>query len=436
MRKILVLGAGKSATSLIHYLIKEATALNAHLIIVDQDVENTRKKTGNSASASVHNFDIQDAEKRGNAIAEADLVLSLLPAALHLLVAKDCIIHKKSLLTPSYLSPEIQTLKKEIDRAGILLMGEMGLDPGIDHMSAMKALGHIREKGGKITSFQSFCGALVAPESDDNPWHYKISWSPGSLITSGKEGAAYRKNGEIRTLPYKTLFGSYKTLAVPGMGKLAYYPNRDSLRYAKLYGLEEIPSLLRATFRHPDFCEGWQTLVSLGLTDSTKVFNTDRLTYKEWLLTALSHSHLAKEKVKEIQDSSQLLHKQLAFLGLLSDQFINKGTQSAGALLFDLVSEKLALKAEDKDLIVLLHRITYKSNNEEPHTFQSLLKVKGDNSMDTAISKTVGLPLGILAKLLLTGKIKLTGLHIPTLPEIYLPVLNELKREGIRFVDY
>lgn len=433
MKNILILGAGKSATALIRYLIKEAKKLDAYLTIVDQDPASARKKTGTTQRAAVRSFNIKDPEKRKEYISRADLVISLLPSALHALVARDCITFKKTLLTPSYISPEIQHLKKDIEKAGILLMGEMGLDPGIDHMSAMSAIEEIRKKAGYITSFESFCGALVAPESDDNPWHYKISWSPASLITSGKDGAAYREGGKIQTIPYETLFGSYKTIAIPGMDRLAYYPNRNSERYARLYGLDEVPSILRATLRHPDFCEGWQMIVSLGLTDTTQKFKTDHLTYRKWLDTAVRQSRISGNTSSKIYDDSRFIRQQFAFLGLLDDRLINKGIQTSGDLLLELLSEKFTLRPEDKDMVIMLHRISYTGKRGEEQILKSLLKVKGENNTETAIAKTVGLPLGILAKLLLTGKIRLTGLHIPTHPLVYLPVLKELEQEGICF---
>src|SRR5699024_9807306 len=336
--------------------------------------------------------------------------------------------------TPSYLSPEISALAADIKKANILFMGEMGLDPGIDHMTAMKAIHRIRKNGGAIIGFESLCGALVAPESDDNPWHYKISWSPGSLITAGKQGASYRKNRQRQTIPYEKLFGSYKLVDIPQLGQLAYYPNRDSERYAGLYQLEDVPFILRATLRHPDFCKGWQTIVNLGLTDTSKVIDTRNLTYKDWSVSLIEKSGTAEEK-REIFDRDSLLHQQFYFLNLLNKQIISSGKKTAGALLLDLLSQKLSPGPEDKDMIVMLHRITFRKNNTVK-TQNSLLITKGENNTETAIAKTVGLPLGILAKFLLNKKIHLTGLHIPTLPAIYLPVLEELEREGLRIIEY
>lgn len=434
-KKILLLGAGKSATTLIKYLSRESKKEKWQITLVDQDVKSARKKAGNNPRITVLSFDIQNDETtRKQQVAQANLVISLLPASLHLLVAQDCIYYRKHLLTASYLSPEVLNLEPDVKKAGVLFMGEMGLDPGIDHMSAMKAVQQIKEKGGMISAFESFCGALPAPQSDDNPWHYKISWSPRSLITAGKDGASYREKGHIKNIPYERLFSSYRMIDIPDLGSLAYYPNRDSERYAKLYRLNEVPTVLRATLRHPDFCTGWQTVVKLGLTDTTTPVQTNHLTYSNWLSNHIKQSG-AEQSTTEIFKAGSLLHRQFSFLGLTKDKLIGKGSTTSGDLLLELLAQKLVLLPDDKDMVVMFHRLHFKEGGQVK-THKSALIAQGENSTDTAIAKTVGLPLGILTKLLLNGTIELTGLHIPILPEIYLPVLRELEKEGIRFVEY
>lgn len=435
MKNILLFGTGKSATALIKYLIRESQKYDWSIVLADQNPESARKKVGDNPRVTVQPLDIQKDEiTRKKQIAISSLVISLLPASLHLLIAKDCIFYKKHLLTASYISPEVQKLEPEIKKSGALFMGEMGLDPGIDHMSAMKTIHGIQQKGGAITGFESFCGALTAPESDNNPWHYKISWSPHSLITAGKEGASYREKGQIKTIPYEDLFGNYRMTTIPGLGSLAYYPNRDSERYAKLYQLSEVPTVLRATLRHPDFCKGWQAIVKLGLTDTTKPIQTNRLSYKNWLLRRIKQSGTEKDNAA-LMNGNNLLHQQFSFLGLLKDQLIQTDKQTAGELLFGLLSQKLVLQPDDKDMVVMLHKLSFKEKGQIK-TCKNTLIAKGENSTDTAIAKTVGLPIGILTRFLLTGKVRLTGLHIPILPEIYLPVLEALEKEGIRFKDY
>lgn len=439
MKKIVLFGAGKSATCLIAYLTRKAPEKNWQLTIVDTDPVLARSKAGASKQTTVVSFDINNQDARRHHIADADLVISMLPAQLHIFIAKDCIHFHKHLLTASYLLPEVRKLDKEIKKAGILFMGEMGLDPGIDHMSAMNALETIRNKAGQITAFKSFCGALIAPESDNNPWHYKISWSPASLITAGMDGAIYRENGIEKKIPYDNLFGSYHALEIPELGELAYYPNRNSLPYAALYQLENVPTILRATLRHPAFCEGWQALVALGLTSLQKETDTDKISFSQWAAQNIrgksnKEAREALQRFLQAQERPELM-AQFGFLGLFSDDLIQRGKMSNGDLLLSIVSRKLMMQPEDKDMVVMLHRISFEQKNT-PETLTSYIIVKGEDHLHTAIAKTVGLPLGILADLLLSDKIKLTGLHIPIMPEVYKPVLRALEKEGIRFKEY
>lgn len=439
MKKILLFGAGKSATFLIDYLTRKAPVHYWQITIVDADPVLARSKAGDSKETTVVPFNIEDQEARSRHIADADLVISMLPAQLHILIAKDCIRFQKHLLTASYLLPDVKKLEEEIQKAGILFMGEMGLDPGIDHISAMSALDFIKEKSRKITAFKSFCGALVAPESDDNPWHYKISWSPRSLITAGMEDAVYRENGIEKKIPYETLFGSYQTIEIPGLRKLAYYPNRNSLLYADLYGLENVPTILRATLRYPEFCEGWQSLVALGLTDFEKETDTDKLSYAEWAAQNIIENATANANAK-LHHFFQSLQKpeiiaQFQFLDLFSNDLIKMGKITNGDLLLKIVSDKLMMQPKDKDMVVMMHQISFEEKNINK-TLNSSLIVVGEDNRRTAIAKTVGLPLGILAELILTDKIKLTGLHIPVMPEVYRPVLKALEKEGIRFKEF
>ena len=434
MKNILLLGAGKSATALIKYLLGHAETADWQLTLVDQHPAIAAQKAANHPRAVLLSFDIQDGSTRRQQIQQANLVISLLPPSLHLLVAQDCIALRRNLLTASYLSEALQALAPEIARAGILMMGEMGLDPGIDHMSAMRAINRIRAEGGAITAFESFCGALVAPESDDTPWHYKISWSPQALLTAGAAGATFRKNGKLQRRTYAELFTDCPEIAIPAAGTFAFYPNRDSERYARLYQLNEVPTILRATLRHPAFCRGWGMVVRLGLTDQKKEWETNHLTYKNWLLNQLRQAGAMAEKSR-LMEGDDPLHRQFAFLGLTDDALIGKDRQTSGAILMSQLHRKLALQPDDRDMVVMLHRITHQESGRTK-ILQSVLNVKGRNGTDTAIAETVGLPLGIMARLLLSGKISLTGLHIPVLPEVYEPVLAQLEKEGIRFQEY
>lgn len=439
MKKIVLFGAGKSATCLIDYLKEQCSRLKWHLTVVDADPILARAKVGRTDFASVETFDINNKEIREKWVSSSDLVISLLPASLHTLVAEDCLHFGKHLLTASYISPEVQKMEKQIQKAGVLFMGEMGLDPGIDHMSVMKILDSIRNKGGEILSFEGYCGALMAPENDDSSWHYKFSWNPMGVILAGQAGAMYRKDGKRIEVAYPQLFENNKTVEVPRLGNLAYYPNRDSLHYASLYHLENVPTILRATLRYPSFCRGWHALIKLGLTDNKKRRKTDQLSFSEWALQKVPAQKRRSDEDRlidflQIKKHSKLM-AQLKSIDLLSQEKIAMGNTTNAEVLQHILTEKLKMEPNDKDMIVMLHKVLFKRKSITA-SLNSYLIVLGEDNLRTAIAKTVGLPLGILAKLILMKKIQLTGLHIPVMPEVYLPVLHELEDYGIRFEEY
>ncbi|MCK7555120.1 saccharopine dehydrogenase NADP-binding domain-containing protein [Chitinophaga sedimenti] len=438
MKQILLFGAGKSATCLIDYLLSNAPRQKWHVTVADHDLTLIKSKIGKSYYATPAALDIEDEAARQTLVAESDLVLSLLPPALHIIVARDCLKFGKHLITASYIDPEIRKLEKEIEDAGLLFMYEMGLDPGIDHMSAMKLIHSIEKKGGQIFAFKSYCGGLVSPESNDNPWNYKISWNPRNIVMAGSSGAVYREKGKVKEVPYESLFDQVKTVMIPGVGKLAYYPNRDSLNYVDTYNLENIPTFMRATLRYPDFLEGWNAIVKLGLTEENAPFNTDNMTYFRWAAQRLPlDKHLSNEenmaRFLGVSSKSKLI-RQLKFLGIMNGEMINLGLQTNASLLQHILEEKLKMEPADKDMIVMLHEIEFERRNMATK-LHSYMIAQGEDSLRTAMAKTVGLPMGILAKLVLTEKIELKGLHIPVMPEIYNPVLRELEDYDIRFEE-
>lgn len=438
MKKIILFGAGKSATYLIDYLKEQAEIYNFEVTVIDTDYRAALFKVGNSSHVKADTFDIHDAASREKWIQGADLVISLLPPALHILVAKDCIRFNNHLLYASYISPEMKALEEDIRKAGVLFMGEMGLDPGIDHMSAMKMLDGIRRNDGKIVSFKGYCGALMAPGSDDNPWKYKISWNPMNVVLAGKDGASYREGGKDIEVPYEKLYDHDATIDFPEIGKMAFYPNRDSLHYTSFYKLDGVPSILRATLRHPEYCEGWQAVIALGLTDNEKVINTDHLTYKDWTMQKVPHGqhHTMEEKVAaylKTEKNSRII-KQLKYLGLFNDEVIHLGGKTNAQIMLYVLTEKISMKPYDKDMVLMQHDVIYELQGKTKKRTGYLI-VMGEDMLHTAIAKTVGLPLGILAKLILTKKVNLTGLHIPVMTEVYIPVLKELEEYGIRFKE-
>ena len=419
MKSIVLFGAGKSATCLIDYLTRICTEKNWILTIADADAEALRKKLIPSAFVHAIQVNVENPDERNLLIKKADLVISLLPPALHILIAKDCIFNLKNLLTASYVDEEIRKLSSAVREKKLLFLCEMGLDPGIDHMSAMQIIHKIRREGGIIDSFLSHTGGLVAPESDDNPWHYKISWNPANVVKAGSSGAIYKEDGKIKRLSYENLFENTGIAEINPMGKLAWYPNRDSLAYIPVYGLESARSFIRTTLRHPDYCFGWKNLVKAGLTNDEKVIPSFIKTISDWSQPLLTF----------VNNSNKYLYEQL---GLFQNESLPAGAYTSAKILQTLLEKNWKMKETDKDMILMLHEFEYLLNDRR-YSLRSSLVVKGENALRTAMAKTVGLPLGIAAKLILENRMTISGLHIPIIPEIYEPVLEELASEGIHF---
>lgn len=426
MKQILLFGAGKSATVLIDYLKQTATTKQWRVTVADVNLEAVQSKVGAHDLVKAVGVSIDNEPERKALVQNADVVISLLPPSLHYVVALDCVAFGKHLLTASYVDDRIKELAGDIGQKNILFLCEMGLDPGIDHMSAMQLIHGIKEKGGRIHSFISHCGGLIAPESDNNPWHYKISWNPRNIVLAGKAGAVYSKASEVKTEKYEELFAGCKTVIVDGVGELAYYPNRDSLSYIPTYALEESDTFVRTTLRHPDFCEGWKLIVDLGLTDEEKMISTDGLSISSFLQNAFG--------AKSILPGTDLLKRQFDFLGWNDQTLINRGVCSMADALQFILEKKWILADHDKDMIVMLHEIAYEIDQKK-YFVKSELVVKGEDHLRTAMAKTVGLPLGIAATLLLDGLITERGLHIPIVPGIYEPVLQLLSQNGISFTE-
>ncbi len=431
MKQILLFGAGKSSTCLIDYLIENAIAENWHITIADINVAVIEAKTNGAVCSTALAVDIHNTIQREVLIGNADIVISLMPPALHFLIAQSCVALTKNLLTASYVDDHIKKLSNEIENKGILFLCEMGLDPGIDHMSAMKIIHGIKQKGGTVTSFKSHCGGLVAPESDDNPWHYKISWNPRNVVTAGSTGAVYRVWEEVEQIAYNEMFSNCVEIEVDGIGSLAWYPNRDSLSYIPVYKLEEAATFIRTTLRHPTFCKAWAVLVQTDLTsDNDWEIIKDCKTVSEWYNKKIS---VAAGMDVEIENKIQII-EMFTWLGLFAEVALPQNKTSSAAILQQILEKKLVLQPLDKDMVVMVHEIDY-AIEAAKFSIVSSLVVKGENYLRTAMAKTVGLPLGIAAKLILNGTIQLTGLRIPIIKEIYEPVLLELQQNGISFTE-
>lgn len=443
MKKVLIIGAGRSATSLIDYLLDNAEKHDWQITVADRSLELAQQKVEGRTRGKAVSFNALVEEERKPYLEDADLVVSMLPAHFHIHVAKDCLKMGKSLATASYVSPELKELDQAVKDKGLIFLNEIGLDPGIDHMSAMQFINEVRAKGAKIHAFYSYAGGLVAPESDTNPWHYKFTWNPRNVVLAGQGVAKYLYEGRYRHVPYHQLFCGSDMVYVPSMGWYDAYPNRTSLKYRGSYGLDDIPTIMRGTLRHKGFCKAWDLLVQLGLTDdSYKMEYSDDLTYKQWLRSHLPHNlerfntnnirvQMASHFFLNLADNA--LDK-LQWLGLFSDEKIPIDDASPAQILQELLERKWKLAPEDKDMIIMQHEIEYTLGGQKKRHISTLVNY-GDNATDTAMARLVGLPLAIGVKHILLGNIKSKGVVIPIQPDVYEPVMKELAEYGVGFEE-
>jgi saccharopine dehydrogenase-like NADP-dependent oxidoreductase len=439
MKKILVVGAGRSAVTLIKYLLDNSSANNWQVTVADFSIELAEQAVGNHNNGKAIFFNVTDEKQRESEIENADIVISMLPASLHITVAKDCVRLGKNLVTASYVSPEIAELDEAAKQAGILLLNEIGLDPGIDHMSAMQVIDEIKENGGELTSFKSFCGGLVHPDYDNNPWNYKFTWNPRNVVLAGQGTAQYIENGDYKYIPYTSLFERTEYMEVLDAGEFEGYANRDSLSYRKSYGLDDIPTLFRGTLRRKGYSEAWNIFVQLGMTDDTyKIENSASITNREFINMFLPFNDALTVEEKLCKQFSlttdSVIFQKIAWLSTFSENKVGIENASPAQILQKICEEKWTLGSEDKDMIVMQHQFEYMQNGEQKKLNSSLL-VFGDDPRYTSMAKTVGLPVAIATKLILNGAIKSTGVKIPTTKDIYAPVLKELEQNGINFVE-
>jgi len=438
MKNILIIGAGLSATSLIQYLLKHSETNNWKITVGDMSLETAQKKINNHPNGIALLFNLKDLEQRTKEISATDIVVSMVPASMHVIVAKECLRHGKHLLTPSYVSPEMMELNEEAKEYGLSFLNELGVDPGLDHMSAMQIINRIKKRGGKIETFKSFCGGLVAPDCDNNPWNYKFSWNPRNVVIAGQETAQFKEKGHYKYIPYHKLFSTLTKTRIAGYGDFEVYPNRDSLQYCDLYGLEDIPTIMRGTMRRPGYCEAWNVLVQLGCTNDTyEMKDSHKLTFLDYLLSFLPDSEKPVEEnladFTKINVNSIILNK-LKWLGLFSDEMVGLKNATPALILQKILEQKWALEPSDRDLLVMQHIFEFKINEEKKRIISSMT-FEGSNRENTAMSYTVGTPLAIATKLLAKDKIHLKGVQIPTSPELYEPILAELETLGIQFIE-
>ena len=438
--QILIIGAGRSASALIDYLLSHSTAENGwRVVVADISLAAAQQKVNNHPSGEAVAIDINDAASRAAHIAAADIVASMLPPALHDLVAIDCLQHKKHLVTASYLSEKLLALHPKVAEAGLLFMGEMGLDPGIDHLSAMQVIQDVQARGGYIRSFKSYCGGLVAPECEGgNPWGYKFSWNPMNVVKAGQGTAQYMDAGKRKYLPYQRVFADASRVSVQGLGEWDAYANRDSLGYRKIYGLEDAQTLIRGTLRKRGYCKTWDVFVQLGMTDDTYKIDPKDWTYSDFLeafLPAADGDLRARLMQYLNKNAASNCIKKIEWLGFFDNKPIGiDAPSSPAAILLSLLLEKWKLETTDRDMVIMQHEFEYRIDNQD-YTHTCTLVTKGDNQEDTAMAKLVGLPMAILIRLIIENKIALRGVHIPVQKEVYEQVLPELERLGVRFVE-
>ncbi len=439
MKKILILGAGLSSSSLIKYLLDHSSQYNWKVRIGQRTIEVARRKIGNHPNGEAIAFDVSNKQQLLEEVKNTDVVISMLPARFHNLVAEKCVEFGKHMITASYVSKDIKALHEKAIEKGLLLLNEIGVDPGIDHMSAMKVIDEIKAKGGEMVAFKSSTGGLVAPEFDNNPWNYKFTWNPRNVVVAGQSVAQYIDYGKYKFVPYNQLFRRIEKMSILDVGEFEMYPNRDSLGYRETYGLEDIPTLLRGTLRRPGYCAGWNVFVQLGATDDTyAIENSENITYREFINSFLPYDE--KDSVEQklcnyvgIDMESETMSR-LKWLDIFEDTKIGMPNATPAQILQKLLEEKWALGSEDKDMIVMQHQFDYKLNGKNKRITSSLVVI-GKDQVHTAMSITVGVPVAIATKLFLTGVIKQKGVIVPTMKDVYEPVLKELEEYGIVFVE-
>lgn len=439
MRNILIIGAGRSASSLIKYLLNKSTVENIQITIGDLSLELAQKKTNNHPNAKAIALDINNINQRQEEIQKADIVISMLPAHMHIEVAKDCVLFKKNMVTASYISDAMQSLDDEVKANGLVFMNEIGLDPGIDHMSAMKVIDEIRAKGGKMLLFESFCGGLVAPESDTNLWNYKFTWAPRNVVLAGQGGAAkFIQEGRYKYIPYHKLFRRTEFLLVEDYGKFEGYANRDSLKYRSIYGLDDVLTLYRGTIRRVGFSKAWNMFVQLGMTDDTYIIDdSENISYRDFINLFLPYSPTDSVEIKTRLalgiEQDDIMWDKLLELDLFNpSKKVGLKNATPAQILEHILNASWTLQPEDKDMIVMYHKFGYELNGVERQIDSKMVCI-GDDQTYTAMAKTVGLPVAIAALQILNGKIKTPGVQLPINKEVYEPILKELEDFGVIF---
>ncbi len=441
MRNILVIGSGKSTSYLIKYLLDKSKTEKLHITVGDIDIDNAKKLIGNHDNATAITLDVFNETSRRDAIKSADIVISMLPARFHIEVAKDCVTFNKNMVTASYISKEMQELDDDVKAKGLVFMNEIGVDPGIDHMSAMRVIDRIRDKGGKIILFESFTGGLVAPESDNNLWNYKFTWNPRNVVVAGQGGAAkFLQEGTYKYIPYHRLFRRTEFLEIDGFGRFEVYANRDSLKYQKVYSFGDIKTLYRGTMRRVGFSKAWNIFVILGMTDdSYTIDNSENMSYRDFVNSFLPYSPSDSVELKFRHalkiDQDDIVWDKLIELDIFNaNKMVGLKKATPAQMLQKILMDSWTLQENDKDMIVMYHKFGYILDGEKLQIDATMVTI-GDDQTYTSMAKTVGLPVAMATLQILNGKIKTPGVQIPISKEVYEPILTELEDFGIVFKE-
>ncbi|MBU0717704.1 MAG: saccharopine dehydrogenase NADP-binding domain-containing protein [Planctomycetes bacterium] len=438
MKKVLVLGAGLVTRPLVRYLLDQP---DFHVTVASRTVSKAEALVAGHPKGTALALLADNKEKLAKLISEHDLAISLLPAPLHPVVAELCIKHRKQMTTTSYVGPAMAALDRPARDAGVMILNEIGVDPGIDHMSAMRVIDDVRARGGRVSSFKSYCGGLPAPEANDNPWGYKFSWSPRAVCTAGKNAAKFRENGKKVEVPGPELFACNHRMNIEGVGELEAYPNRDSLGYLDVYGLRDVDTMFRGTFRYIGWCDTLKKVVDLGMLDETPTTYPAGTTYAQYMsrfLTSKSSGDVRKAIAKQcgLDVASPVLDR-FEWLGLFSDEPITiTGKETTPLDILGARMERMmAYKPGERDMIVLCHFFAAEFDSAPNERITSTMIDYGQPNGDSSMARTVSLPAAIGAKMILTGEIMMPGVHIPVVKEIYNPVLDELATMDIRCVE-
>ncbi|MDY0253186.1 MAG: saccharopine dehydrogenase C-terminal domain-containing protein [Tenuifilaceae bacterium] len=434
MKKILILGAGMVSKPIVVYLLNKGYQVT----LGDLDQSKAQSIIGNNPNGKAIRFDVKNEELLNRIVQDHDITVSLLPWIFHPTVAKCCLAHKKNMVTTSYVKPQMQAMDQQAKEAGVIFLNEIGLDPGIDHMSAMRIIDHIHNKGGKVDEFYSFCGALVAPEVEKNPFNYKFTWAPKGVVMAGNNDGKYLMKGRVVEVPTEDLFKKPIKMHCCDVGDMEVYPNRDSLPYIELYGIPEAQTIMRGTFRYPKWCDVIDAFKKIGLLGSEKM-EMQQLSYAQMLakLIGAENAESIQEKVANFlgrpTNSDPMVA--LEWLGLFSSTPIGREEDSPFEVVSDIMIDKMMIKDNERDMVVMQHTFVASYPNGQKEVIRSRMLDFGTPKTDTSIARTVALPAACAVEMILENKIQAKGVHIPVIPEIYNPILDTLEKLGIKMIE-